>query len=622
MLAKVPLTVLSFADEPFFSDTFVFPHSECPMTDNDRKNRTRTSRRGVMAAGLGLSAALVSATGPGRDCQARDPDPAVSNDGVAARSVAVSVRDFGAKGDGKTDDTAAIQAAFDSPHPRIYFPPGTYLATRTILIRRESTLAFGERWASIIRSSVQTGPLFDVHYAYDNLQHGKLNLERLCFQCDGTPPAGHAAVRLRNVRQPIIRECQFSGFGIHLNPLPEQGDGCYYGRVVDNVFDGGADTWALHGEDAKHWIIENNIFQVSADLRGFPYARVLNNDWTAIKRGIACGSGQTWEHNRFEGFNQPHQEATFDWLTIPDETVFRRNSYFLDGPSFSDFWNDRRVVWKFLGKGSRVENELFGSFTYASLFDTASATGINEISFSPKPAFFGNPNSIPLGYGISGRETRILIDRESGRTVALTVGGGWHVVSGTVSPNENLLQARFDQDISDLAASRRLTTSKSELTIAPPPGRQSRAFATWHNSNADDALTLTISGDDARFELTPNRAYSVVYAIQIPAGSASRQIASLTIPYRHQGATYESRVDLTGRDEWVVVTHAILGDPHQTPFEFVLKISGIRPGAAVHVGELTLCEGTAPPPFSSRPLVFPNRKPPAPAPSQQHRQPE
>lgn len=372
------------------------------MTDNDNENSSsKIPRRRAIISGLGLSATLASATGHAYEGDGRVSDPTAANEGVAAQSVAVSVLEFGAKGDGKTDDTAAVQAAFDSPHPRVYFPPGTYRVTRTILIRRESTLVFGERWASVIRSHVKTGPLIDVRYAYDNLQHGKLNLERLCFQSATTPSAESPAVRLRNVRQPIIRECQFIGFGIHLKPVPEQGNGCYYGRIVDNVFDGGADTWALQGNDAKHWIIENNIFQVSADLRGFPYARVINNDWTAIKRGIACGSGQTWEHNRFEGFNQPHREPTFDWLTIPDNTIFRRNSYFLDGPSFGDFWNDRRVLWKFVGRGSRVEDELFGSFTYASLFDTSSATGINELSFSPKPNFVGNPNSIPLGYVVA-----------------------------------------------------------------------------------------------------------------------------------------------------------------------------------------------------------------------------
>lgn len=46
----------------------------------------------------------------------------------------VSVKDFGAVGDGVTDDTAAIQAAIDSVNIKgsIYFPSGTYLIKETI----------------------------------------------------------------------------------------------------------------------------------------------------------------------------------------------------------------------------------------------------------------------------------------------------------------------------------------------------------------------------------------------------------------------------------------------------------------------------------------------------------
>lgn len=42
----------------------------------------------------------------------------------------VNVRDYGAKGDGTTDDTAAISAAFENADQRtVYFPAGTYAAT-------------------------------------------------------------------------------------------------------------------------------------------------------------------------------------------------------------------------------------------------------------------------------------------------------------------------------------------------------------------------------------------------------------------------------------------------------------------------------------------------------------
>ena len=46
---------------------------------------------------------------------------------VAANVLAVNVKDSGVKGDGKTDDTAAVQAVLDSGATEVYFPDGTYL---------------------------------------------------------------------------------------------------------------------------------------------------------------------------------------------------------------------------------------------------------------------------------------------------------------------------------------------------------------------------------------------------------------------------------------------------------------------------------------------------------------
>lgn len=54
----------------------------------------------------------------------------------------VSVKDFGAVGDGTTDDTAAIQAAIDTGNP-VYIPPSTYKTTSPLTM---STVAsIGQR---------------------------------------------------------------------------------------------------------------------------------------------------------------------------------------------------------------------------------------------------------------------------------------------------------------------------------------------------------------------------------------------------------------------------------------------------------------------------------------------
>lgn len=46
----------------------------------------------------------------------------------------VSVKRYGAKGDGVADDTAAIQAALDK-HLQVFIPPGTYKTTAMLKIR-------------------------------------------------------------------------------------------------------------------------------------------------------------------------------------------------------------------------------------------------------------------------------------------------------------------------------------------------------------------------------------------------------------------------------------------------------------------------------------------------------
>jgi len=60
---------------------------------------------------------------------------------------AVNVKDFGAVGDGASDDTAAIQAAISttaSGARRVYFPKGVYRTTSTITINADGVFLFGE----------------------------------------------------------------------------------------------------------------------------------------------------------------------------------------------------------------------------------------------------------------------------------------------------------------------------------------------------------------------------------------------------------------------------------------------------------------------------------------------
>src|SRR5436190_9995000 len=58
---------------------------------------------------------------------------------ASAADQSKSLRDFGAKGDGESDDTAAIQQAVDSGMGDIVFPKGVYKVTKTVTIDLDKT---------------------------------------------------------------------------------------------------------------------------------------------------------------------------------------------------------------------------------------------------------------------------------------------------------------------------------------------------------------------------------------------------------------------------------------------------------------------------------------------------
>jgi hypothetical protein len=71
------------------------------------------------------------------------PSPAYPLPGRETRSV----KAFGAAGDGKADDTAAIQQAINECR-ELFFPAGTYVVSDTLRLRPDSRL-FGEMWSII-----------------------------------------------------------------------------------------------------------------------------------------------------------------------------------------------------------------------------------------------------------------------------------------------------------------------------------------------------------------------------------------------------------------------------------------------------------------------------------------
>src|SRR5579872_785038 len=104
----------------------------------------------------------------------------------------VNVRDFGATGDGSTDDTQAINKAFKAAagqHANVYFPAGTYLCNQMdnsgyILFFEADSLqgvnVYGDGNASVITTSLNTGSVLFYVRSYYNTTG--LTIKDLSFQ--------------------------------------------------------------------------------------------------------------------------------------------------------------------------------------------------------------------------------------------------------------------------------------------------------------------------------------------------------------------------------------------------------------------------------------------------------
>lgn len=126
--------------------------------------------------------------------------------GIFSQGVA-NIYQFGAKGNGITDDTTAIQAAVLSSHRNIFFPVGVYLITTPINI---PATKIGLKLYGASKSN-NTSCILTANDIEMFQDHGKYTLfEGLSFQCDfGAHSKMH--VQCYNAEHPSFVNCIFNG---------------------------------------------------------------------------------------------------------------------------------------------------------------------------------------------------------------------------------------------------------------------------------------------------------------------------------------------------------------------------------------------------------------------------
>ncbi|HEV2914537.1 MAG TPA: glycosyl hydrolase family 28-related protein [Pyrinomonadaceae bacterium] len=175
-------------------------------------------------------------------------------------SVISNVRDFGAKGDGISDDTSAINSAqrsLSGGGGTVYFPEGTYaIGGNGILLQRSDVIFKGAgMWASTLRKTVKAGPIIQSSAMYAGLHD--VAFENLAFDHDypaqGKQASPYLVLYGDHVRGGRVTGCRFWNpldFGVMLldgagnfiiedslfhSPGNAQGGGVYLGRNPANI---------------------------------------------------------------------------------------------------------------------------------------------------------------------------------------------------------------------------------------------------------------------------------------------------------------------------------------------------------------------------------------------------
>lgn len=212
----------------------------------------------------------------------------------------LSVRWFGAKGDGVTDDTAAIEAAANAAGygGSVAFPKGTYLVTSTVVLRGATKLLGEGVEASIIYRTGDYGDTFRCGTVADQSEPARsFEARGLCFRHSDNYVSGSATMpnkatsgahlRLYGAQEAMIYDCWFwrlpygiaSHGGSWVKVVNCQFQGVYDSETVglqEGIAGVAALYSAVHGNPTT-WIVKGCNFLGATRTRDITYAAASGN---------------------------------------------------------------------------------------------------------------------------------------------------------------------------------------------------------------------------------------------------------------------------------------------------------------------------------------------------------
>lgn len=203
----------------------------------------------------------------------------------------VSVKDFGATGDGVTDDTTAINNALAASY-HVYFPQGTYKISSTLTVSLNSAKLIGAGInLSVITSNSTTAKCITVNASLADIEIAGLTLTRSVTAASGGTGLDVSLGTTRAKIHDLIIQSQY--IGIHLGPT---GYSEFYDTVVQLNKDDGVKLVNSASVGQVQWQLRN-ILSTQNDGKGFNLTSIAGpanlalGDWVNLSTFANTSNG-------------------------------------------------------------------------------------------------------------------------------------------------------------------------------------------------------------------------------------------------------------------------------------------------------------------------------------------